>query len=107
MSNRREKRCGPGNWPRVYPWPHHMAVNVHQHLLRVDFPGGSAMQKPQEMQVWSLGQENLLEEGIATPATLLPGKSHGHRGLAGYSPRDRRVGHAPTVCQALYLIAEM
>ena len=36
----------------------------------------------------SLGEGN----GFNTPI-LLPGKSHGQRSLAGYSPRGRRVGH--------------
>ena len=41
------------------------------------FPGGStvknpsAMQKIQEMWVWSLGQEDLLKEGMATHSSIL------------------------------------
>ena len=41
------------------------------------FPGGSmaknppAMQKMQEMWVWSLGWEDLLEEGMATHSSIL------------------------------------
>ena len=39
------------------------------------------------MWVQSLGQEDPLEEGMATPSPLfLPGESHGQRSLAGYSP---------------------
>ena len=38
------------------------------------------------MWVRSLGQEDLLEEGMATHSSFLPGESHGHRSLAGYSP---------------------
>ena len=47
------------------------------------FPSGSAvknlpaMQGKQEMQLWSLGQENLLEDMQPTPV-ILPGESHGH-----------------------------
>ena len=38
------------------------------------------------MRVRSLGQEDLLEEGIAPHAVFLPGESYGQRSLAGYSP---------------------
>ena len=39
------------------------------------------------MPVGSLGWEDPLEEGMATPSPLfLPGESHGQRSLAGYSP---------------------
>ena len=41
------------------------------------------------MWVRSLGREDLLEEEMATHSVLLPGESHGQRGLAG----DRRWGH--------------
>ena len=38
----------------------------------------------QETWVRSLGQENLLEKGMATPV-FLPGEFHGQRGLAIYT----------------------
>ena len=38
------------------------------------------------MGVQSLDQEDLLEEGMAPTPLFLPGKSHGQRSLAGYSP---------------------
>ena len=38
----------------------------------------------QESQVRSLGWEDPLEEGMATPV-FLPGESHGQRRLEGYS----------------------
>ena len=44
-----------------------------------------AMQETQEMRVRSLGQEDPLEEGMATPV-FLPGESCGQRSLAGCSP---------------------
>ena len=45
----------------------------------------------QETRVQSLGQEDLLEkEGQPTPE-FLPGKTHGERSLAGYSPWHQRV----------------
>ena len=40
----------------------------------------------QETQVWSLGQEDPLEEGMVTPPVFLPGEFHGQRSLAGYNP---------------------
>ena len=39
-----------------------------------------------ETQVQSLGWDNLLEKEMATTPVFLPGKSHGRRSLAGYSP---------------------
>ena len=41
-------------------------------------------------QVQSLGQEDPLEEEMATTPGFLPGKSHGQRSLAGYSPRGHQ-----------------
>ena len=38
------------------------------------------------MLVRSLGQEDPLEEGMATTPVFLPGESHAQRSLAGYSP---------------------
>ena len=52
------------------------------------FAGGSAVKNPpavQETRVLFLDWEDPLEEGMATPV-ILPGKSHGQRSLAGYSP---------------------
>ena len=48
--------------------------SYHQYL---GFPIGSelknppTMQEPQEMQVWPLGQEDALEEGMATHSNIL------------------------------------
>ena len=38
------------------------------------------------MQVQSLGQEDPLEEGMATHSGILAWKIHEQRGLVGYSP---------------------
>ena len=63
-------------------------------------PGGSevknppAMQEPKEMQVRSLGQEDPLEEGMATTPVFFPGESswrQEHGGLQ--SMGSQRVGH--------------
>jgi len=40
----------------------------------------------QEMPVRSLVWEDPLEEEMATHSSILPGKYHGQRNLAGYSP---------------------
>ena len=40
----------------------------------------------QETRIWSLGWEDLLEKGMATPSSILAGEFHGQRNLARYSP---------------------
>ena len=48
----------------------------------------------QEMPVRSLGWEDPLEEEMATHSSILPGKYHGQRNLAGYqSMVSQRIGH--------------
>ena len=42
--------------------------------------------RDRETWVQSLGQEDPLEEDMATHSVFLPGESHGQRSLAGYSP---------------------
>ena len=44
----------------------------------------------QETWVQSLGQEDPLEEGMATYSVFLPRKSHRERSLAGYGPWGRK-----------------
>ena len=39
----------------------------------------------QETRVWSLGQEDPLEKGMATHSSILAGEFHGQRSLVGYS----------------------
>ena len=43
-----------------------------------------------ETQVQSLGQEDLLEKGMATYSVFLPGKFHGQRRLVGPNPEGGR-----------------
>ena len=43
--------------------------------------------------LWAPGREDPLEKEMATTPVFLPGKSHGQRSLAGYSPWGHRVGH--------------
>ena len=47
----------------------------------------------QETQAGSLGQEDSIENEMATAPEFLPGKSHGQRSLAGYSPWVPKVRH--------------
>ena len=62
----------------------------------IGFPGGStvknlpAMQEMRETRLQFLGWEDPLEEGMATHASILAGKFHGQRSLAGYCPWARK-----------------
>ena len=47
----------------------------------------------QETRVQCLGREDPLEKGMATRSTILAGKSHGQRSLAGYSPWGHEESH--------------
>ena len=44
------------------------------------------LQETQEMQVLFLGQEDPLEEEMATYSVFLPGESRGQKSLEGYRP---------------------
>ena len=44
----------------------------------------------QETWVQYLGQEDTLENKMATTPVFLPGESHEQRSLAGYSPKGRK-----------------
>ena len=48
------------------------------------------MQELQDMRVRSLGWEDPLEEEIVTHSSILAGKAHEQRTLAGYSPQGHR-----------------
>ena len=48
------------------------------------------MQETEDMQVQSLGQEDLLDEGTATHSSILDWKSLGQRSLVGHSPWGRK-----------------
>ena len=45
------------------------------------------MQEMQEMWLQSLGQEDLLEQEMATRSSILAWEIQGQRSLGGYSPR--------------------
>ena len=51
------------------------------------------MLEVQEMQVGSLGQEDPLEEEMATHSSILLGQSYGERNLESYSPWGHKVRH--------------
>ena len=51
------------------------------------FPGGASGKEPAwGMRFWVLGEDDLLEEGMATHSGVLAGESQGQRSLEGYSP---------------------
>ena len=53
------------------------------------FAGGTVVKNlsgKQETGVRSVGQEDALEKEMATYSSILPGKFHGQRSWAGYSP---------------------
>ena len=55
------------------------------------FPGGSVVKNlpaKQETRVRFQGQEDPLEKEMAVHSSSLAGKSHGQRGLAGYSHQE-------------------
>ena len=69
-----------------------------------------ACNKMRETWVQSLGQEDPLEEGMATTSEFYPGECHGQRSLAGYglwghkeSDRTEVTEHA--CAHALFSIA--
>ena len=66
-------------------------------MVKLGFPGGSVVENPPANagDVGSIpGQEDPLEKEMQPTPVFLPGKSHGQRSLAGYSPWCcKRVGH--------------
>ena len=52
----------------------------------------------------SLGQEDPLEEGMATPPVFLPGESYGQRNLAGYSPQGHKESDRTLATQHKHII---
>ena len=71
------------------------------HVLRgcktmIVSPGGSVVDNPPAMcrtQVWSLGQEDLLEKEIATHSSILAWEILWTEGLGGLQSMGHRVGH--------------
>ena len=66
-----------------------MWTHTHTSSLPLSFPGGSVVKNlplMQEMRVQSLGHKGPLKECMATHSSILAGKPHGWRSLAGYGP---------------------
>ena len=64
---------------QLYKW-HYFKYRASQVALVV-----KNLPAKQETQVQSLGQEDLLEKGMTTHSSILPGEFHGQRSVAGYS----------------------
>ena len=62
-------------------------------LIGLDDSLLSSLPAMRETQVQSLGWKDPLEKEMAAHSNILPGKSHGRRSLAGYSPLGHRVRH--------------
>ena len=91
------------------------------HINLLGFPGGSvvknspAKQEMQETWVRSLGQEDPLEEEMATYSSIFAGKSHGQRTLVGYSPwgckesdtTEQSTGHIYLLTQSTCSLVNM
>ena len=61
-----------------------------------ELPGSSVVKNLptiQETQVQSLDWKDPLEKELATYSSIVPGKSHGQKSLAVYSPWGHRVRH--------------
>ena len=52
------------------------------------------MQETNKTWIRSLGQEDALEQAIATLSSIFAGKSHRQRSLAGYSPQNLKQSDA-------------
>ena len=58
-------------------------------MSHIGLPGGAVVKNPpanQEMWVRSLGWEDPMEKEMATHSSILPGKFHRQKKLAGHSP---------------------
>ena len=72
---------------------HDLATKPHITTYRIKgFPGGASGKESAcphrrcKMQFRSLGQEDPLEDGMATHSSVLAWRIHGQRSLSGYSP---------------------
>ena len=82
-------------------------------IYLLGFPSGSAVKNPpatqelQETQGWSLGQEDPLEEEMATHSSLLVWRIHGQRSLAGYSQKgSQRVRQKQLSMSTIHLVSK-
>ena len=80
-------------------------VGYYTMIARVSW-GSVVMNPPANIRdaVWSLGWEVPLEKEMASSPVFLPGKSHGQRSLASYSPWDhKKFRHNSAINQQLYI----
>ena len=72
----------------VYP-PHHWTSLMAQQVKNLP-----AMQEVQEMQVWPLGWEDPLEEGMATHSSILAWRTPWKEKPGGLQSKEsQRIGH--------------
>ena len=78
---------GPGSIPDQGIRFHMTQIRVHTlpwaTLMAQWVKNTPAVEETQEMQDRPLGREDLLEDEMATHSSILAGKSHGQRSLAG------------------------
>ena len=81
-----EKSCALAKYVLVfYVYVTHLKGLPDSSVVK-NAPAVQETQEMQETQVRSLSQKNPLKEEMATTPVFLPGKSHGQRSLACYSP---------------------
>ena len=81
-------RSSSTNWaPSVFPKPLEIYLsNLCAYLGSLLAQILKNLPAMQEIWVWSLGQEDPLEEGMTPTPIFLPGEFYGQKSLAGYSP---------------------
>ena len=82
-----------GKWPLYYLFVCQSPVNFIDVSLTRGFRGGAGVKNLQEMQetrVQYLSWEDPWRRKWQLTPTFFPGKSHGQRSLAGYSPWDHK-----------------
>ena len=64
------------------------------------------MQETKETRVQSLGREDPQMEGRATHSSILAGKSHGQKNLAGYSPWGHKESDMTEASQYAHAVSK-
>ena len=69
-----------------------MSTVVSQQASHLELVVKNSLASAGRHETWiqSLGQKDLLNEGMATTPVLLPRESHGQRSLAGYSSEGHK-----------------
>ena len=90
--NWRKHNIGAWSFTRFLPSKFSVATHLCGTAIGVDFKAFLVAQMVknlpamQETWVWSLGQEDPLEKGMATHSSILAQRIHEQRSLVGYSP---------------------